>query len=227
MSKPRSIVRAWATWFCPAALALLVALLLAIGVSPGRGLAQTAQKPDAITPVEEFSRQLDELKKSFVDLNKRIEQSAKAIDHATDPEASRQEIAELRELVGSLLGAVADNGEVAQLGAKALEHARAKQKSLAADTRLSAEQRGYLLKQWDRIARETETATGELDTARGRFAKVLRTLQTNDDYVAELMEIRQGEEALKVVRDLAKQIHEASDMLNNFINTITPPQSGT
>jgi hypothetical protein len=25
------------------------------------------------------------------------------------------------------------------------------------------------------------------------------------------------------VRDLAKQIHEASDMLNNFINTITPP----
>ena len=29
------------------------------------------------------------------------------------------------------------------------------------------------------------------------------------------------------MRDLAKQIHEASDMLNNFINTITPPQSGT
>ena len=76
-------------------------------------------------------------------------------------------------------------------------------------------------------ARETEAATAELDSARTRFAKVLRTLQTNDDYIAELMEIRQGEEALKVVRDLAKQIHEASDMLNNFIKTITPPQSGT
>ena len=76
-------------------------------------------------------------------------------------------------------------------------------------------------------ARETEAATAELDNARSRFAKVLRMLQTNDDYVGELMEIRQGEEALKVVRDLAKQIHEASDMLNNFINTITPPQPGT
>ena len=64
-------------------------------------------------------------------------------------------------------------------------------------------------------------------SVRSRFAKVLRMLQTNDDYVGELMEIRQGEEALRVVRDLAKQIHEASDMLNNFINTITPPQSGT
>ena len=222
MSKPRSIVRAWATWCCLAALALLLATAL-----PPPGLAQTAEKPDAITPVEEFSRQLDELKKSFVDLNKRIEESAKAIDRATDPQASRKEIAELRELVGSLLGAVADNGDVAQLGAKALAHARAKQKSLAAETRYSAEQRAFLLKQWDRIARETEAATTELDNARGRFAKVLRTLQTNDDYVGELMEIRQGEEALKVVRDLARQIHEASDMLNNFINTITPPQSGT
>ena len=219
MSKPRSTTRAWATRWWAAALAAL----LVLAVPPRPGFAQATQKPDAIAPVEEFSRQLDELKKSFVDLNKRIEESAKAIDRATDPQASRKEIEELRELVGSLLGAVADNGDVAQLGAKALEHARAKQKALAGETRFTAEQRAFLLRQWDRIARETEAATTELDNARGRFAKVLRTLQTNDDYVSELMEIRQGEEALKVVRDLAKQIHEASDMLNNFINTITPP----
>jgi DNA repair exonuclease SbcCD ATPase subunit len=219
MSKPRSTTRAWATRWWAAALAAL----LVLAVPPRPGFAQAGQKPDAIAPVEEFSRQLDELKKSFVDLNKRIEESAKAIDRATDPQASRKEIEELRELVGSLLGAVADNGDVAQLGAKALEHARAKQKALASETRFTAEQRAFLLRQWDRIARETEAATTELDNARGRFAKVLRTLQTNDDYVSELMEIRQGEEALKVVRDLAKQIHEASDMLNNFINTITPP----
>ena len=219
MSKPRSTTRAWATRWWAAALAAL----LVLAVPPRPGFAQATQKPDAIAPVEEFSRQLDELKKSFVDLNKRIEESAKAIDRATDPQASRKEIEELRELVGSLLGAVADNGDVAQLGAKALEHARAKQKALASETRFTAEQRAFLLRQWDRIARETEAATTELDNARGRFAKVLRTLQTNDDYVSELMEIRQGEEALKVVRDLAKQIHEASDMLNNFINTITPP----
>ena len=225
MSKPRSTMRAWAMRWWPAALAAL--LVVAMPPRPGFAQENQSRKPDAIAPVEEFSRQLDELKKSFVELNKRIEESAKAIDGATDPQASRKEIEELRELVGSLLGAVADNGDVAQLGAKALEHARAKQKSLAAETRFTAEQRAFLLRQWDRIARETEAATTELDNARGRFAKVLRTLQTNDDYVAELMEIRQGEEALKVVRDLAKQIHEASDMLNNFINTITPPQPGT
>ena len=206
--------------------AALVFLLLA-GVAPHPALAQSASQPDSVTPVEVFSRQLNELKRTFVELNKRIAASAKAIDEATDPAASRREIAELRDLVSSLLGAVADNGEVAQLGAKALEHARAKQKGLAADTRYTPEQRAFLLHQWERLARETEAATKELDDARTRFAQVLRTLQTNDDYVGELMEIRQGDEALKVVRDLAKQIHEASDMLNNFINTITPPQPGT
>src|SRR5262249_44855255 len=146
----------------PAVLALL--LMTAIPSRPG--LAQAAQKPDAIAPVEDFSRQLEALKKSFVDLNKRIEESAKAIDGATDPQASRKQIEELRELVGSLLGAVADNGDVARLGAKALEHARAKQKSLAGETRFTAEQRAFLARQWDRIARAAEAATTEVDTAR-------------------------------------------------------------
>src|ERR1700724_1801592 len=103
--------------------AALVFLLLA-GLPPHPALAQSASQPDSVTPVEEFSRQLNELKRTFVELNKRIAASA-----------------ELRDLVSSLLGAVADNGEVAQLGAKALEHARAKQKSLAADTRYTPEQR--------------------------------------------------------------------------------------
>jgi chromosome segregation ATPase len=226
MSKRWSVVRAssmhWSIWW-PAA----VFLFLLVAIPPGSALAQSPSKPDTVTPVEEFSRQLDELKKTFLDLSKRIEASAKAIDRETDPAASRKEIADLREIVSALLGAVADNGDVARLGAKALEHARAKQKSVADETRYTPEQRAFLLRQWERLARETEAATSELDNARTRFAKVLRTLQTNDDYVGELMEIRQGEEALKVVRDLAKQIHEASDMLKNFINTITPPQPGT
>lgn len=207
----------------PAALLFL----LLVAISPPPALAQSVDKPDAVTPVEEFSRQLDELKKTFADLNKRIEESAKVIDGETDPAASRQELAELRALVSSLLGAVADNGAVAQLGAKALEHARAKQRTLATETRFTPEQRAFLLSQWERLARETEAATKELDEARVRFAQDLRTLQTSDDYVGELMEIRQGQEALKVVRELAKQIHDASDLLNNFVNTITRPQPGT
>jgi chromosome segregation ATPase len=218
-----SFVRASVRW-------TVLALLLACAVPALPALAQsspTSKAGDAVTPVEEFSRQIEELKRTFIELNKRIEASAKAIDNATDPAASRKEIADLRELVGSLLGAVADNGEVAQLGTKALEHARAKQKALAEETRYTPEQRAFLLNEWQRLERETEAATAELDTARMRFAKVLRVLQTNDDYVGELMEIRQGNEALKVVRDLAKQIHEASDLLNNFINAIQPPQPGT
>jgi chromosome segregation ATPase len=210
-----------------AAAGLLLAATAGLARADTASSAPPASGPDAVAPVEEFSKQLDQLKKSFADLNKRIEQSAKTIDNATDPVASRKELDELRAIVSALLGSVADNGEVAQLGAKALEHARAKEKSLRDETRFTSEQREFLLHQWEKLARDTQAATAELDDARTRFAKVLRTLQTNDDYIGELMEIRQGDEALKVVRDLAKQIHEASDMLNNFINSLTPPQPGT
>jgi len=210
---------------------LTVAIGLLLATTPAFADASSSASPatgaDAVAPVEEFSRQLDQLKKNFADLNKRIESSAKTIDNATDPVASRKELDELRAIVSALLGSVADNGEVAQLGAKALEHARAKEKSLRDETRFTPEQRDFLLRQWEKLARDTQAATAELDDARARFAKVLRTLQTNDDYIGELMEVRQGNEALKVVRDLAQQIHEASDMLNNFINSLTPPQPGT
>ncbi len=88
------------------------------------------------------------------------------------------------------------------------------------------EQREFLTQEWDRLAQETERATEELENARTRFAKLLRTLQTNDDYVSELLEIRQSHEALKIVRELAREIHEATDMPNNFINAISPPKPG-
>jgi hypothetical protein len=218
----RRSLKHWSIWG-PAALLLLSLVAL----PPRPAVAEETRAADAVTPVEEFSRQLEELKKTFIDLNKRIETSAKAIDRETNAEASRKEIEELRDIVSVLLGSVADNGEISKLGAKALAHARAKQKSLREETRYTPEQRDLLLREWEKLAKDTEAATAELDNARTRFAKVLRTLQTNDDYVGELMEIRQGTEALRVIRDLAKEIHEASNMLNNFINAIAPPRPGT
>jgi hypothetical protein len=93
----------------------------------GAGIAQDSSRPvgpDAITPVEEFSRQLDEFKKSIPELNKNIEDGAASIDRWTDVDKARKEIEELRALVGAALGAVSDNGAVTQLGARALDHAR-------------------------------------------------------------------------------------------------------
>ncbi len=202
--------------------AIFAAAVMFVAVAAGPATAQ-----DAVTPAEEFSAKIEQLKKTFTDLNKRISERAKSIDQEPGPLAARREIEELRAIVGVLLGAVADNGEVARLGQKALGHARDKLKALRGDTRFTREQRDFLVGEWDRLAKETERATEELDAARTRFAGLLRTLQTNDDYVGELLEIRQGEQALKIVRDLAKEIREATDLLNNFINAIAPPKPGT
>lgn len=56
--------------------ALLLVVALAMPFAPAR--AQAPNQPDALTPVEEFSKQRDAFKKSIPDLNKRIEDSAAA-----------------------------------------------------------------------------------------------------------------------------------------------------
>ena len=191
--------------------------------TPSQPQAKSQQSADAITPVEEFSRQLEAFKKTIPDLNKRIEESAAQVDKWTDVDAARREIAELRAIVGAALGAVSDNGIVSQLGATALAHAKNKLSALQQDTRFKPEERQFLTEQWKRLASETETATDELATARRQFADLLRVLQTNEDFIEELIQIRQAQKALDVIRRLTNDIRDASDVLKELISGIKPP----
>lgn len=200
---------------------LLVALPLMIVLAAAPARAQAPK--DAITPVEDFSRQVEDLKKTFADLGKKIEDSARSIDGLSDVDKARKEIETLRGLVGGLLGAVADNGAVSEIGSKALAHARDKVKSLERDTRFSREERQYLLDEWRRLVEETERASDELGGVRKEFAQLLRVLQTREDFIDELMQIRRASEAVNVIRQLSKEIRDASNTLKQLIGAIRPP----
>ena len=215
----------------PAALLFATALLMlgpplggaAIAQSDNRAAGTTAAPADAVTPVEEFSKQVEEFKKSYPELNKKIEDSAKSIDAITDIDKARTEIEELRSAVAGMLGAVSDNGPVSQLGAKALAHARSKIKELEQGARFKPEERDFLLDQWRKLVTETERANDDLDSARKEFADLLRTLQTREDFVDELMQIRRATEALEVIRNLTRDISDASGKLRTLIGGIKPP----
>jgi len=201
------------------AAALLLAAILPLSAAS----AQTPSQPDALTPVEEFSKQLEAFKKSIPDLNKKIEDSAASVDRWTDVGKARKEIEELRAIVGAALGAVADNGSVSTLGTQALNHARTKLRALEQDTRFKPEEKQFLVDQWRRLREETERATEELGAARKEFAELLRTLQSNEDFIDELIQIRQAQKALEVIQRLTKDIRDASDQLKRLIGGIKPP----
>jgi DNA repair exonuclease SbcCD ATPase subunit len=175
------------------------------------------------SPVEEFSKQLEEFQKSVPDLNKSIQESAGAIDSVTDIDKARAEIDNLREQVSTLLGAVSDNGPISQLGVKALDHVHAKLKALTQEQRFRPEERQFLIDQWQQLAAQTEAATKELGDARAQFAGLLQVLQSNEDFIDELVEIRQAEKALDVIRRLTQNIRDASNQLNKLIGSIKPP----
>jgi DNA repair exonuclease SbcCD ATPase subunit len=206
-------------------LFMSLALLFAVPASSGRAFAagDTDAKGDAISPVEDFSRELDKLKKSFGELGKKMDDSAKAIDEYTDVEKARKEIEDLRGAVSGLLDAVADNGSLAMLGDKALTRARNKLRELEQDTRFKPEERSFLIEQWRRLRDDTERATQELGSARTRFAELLRTLQTNEDFIEELVQIRQAQKVIDIIHQLTSDIRGASDQLQRLIGGIKPP----
>jgi chromosome segregation ATPase len=175
------------------------------------------------SPVDQFSQQLEDFQNSVPDLTKKIQDGASVIDSETDIDKARAEIDSLRQDVSTLLAAVSDNGPIAQLGAKALSHIHDKLRVLAQDGRFKPEERQYLVDQWQRLQTQTENATKELQDARGQFAGLLQTLQSNEDFIGELVEIRQAEKALDVIRGLTHDIRDASSQLNKLIGGIKPP----
>jgi hypothetical protein len=197
--------------------ALAFALLFLVSATPVRPAFAAA--PDAITPVEDFSKELDKLKKSFGDLGKKIDESAKAIEGYNDVDKARKEIEELRGAVAALLDAVADNGGLATLGDKAL----GRLKELEQDTRFKPEERAFLVEQWRKLRDDTERANQELGGARTRFAELLRTLQANEDFIDELVQIRQAQKVIEVIHQLTRDIRGASDQLQRLIGAIKPP----
>ena len=182
-----------------------------------------AQTGQTATPDVEFSQQLESLKKSFGEVGRYIDESAKSIDAIKSPEQGRKNIEELREQVGRLLNAVADNGDISKLGAKALGQAEEKLKSLDRETRFKPEEKQYLVNRWRELRAATEAAIKDLDGARKDFAELLRSLQTSEDYIDELMQIREHEKALQVIHQLSDGIRDASVKLKKLLTTIKPP----
>jgi DNA repair exonuclease SbcCD ATPase subunit len=200
-----------------------VAALVAAALVLSWSFVRAEEAANETSPVDEFSKQLELFQKSVPDLNKKIQDSATAIDATTDVAKARTEIDQLRAEVSTLLAAVADNGPVSQLGVKALDHIHQKLKELSTDTRYKPEERDYLIQQWQQLETQTEAADKELDDARAQFVSLLQTLQQNEDFIGELLEIRQAERALEVIRSLSHDIRDASNQLNKLIGGIKPP----
>jgi DNA repair exonuclease SbcCD ATPase subunit len=175
------------------------------------------------TADDEFSKQLGELKGTFAELSKKFEDSAQTIDRLSSAQEARKEIEELREHVSKLLAAVADNGTVWSLGSKALKRAEDKLKSLEAETRFKQEDRQFLIDRWRELKTATEAAIKELDGARRDFADLLRKLQTNEDFIDELLQIREQQRALEVIHSLSDGIRDASAKLKKLLDGIKTP----
>jgi DNA repair exonuclease SbcCD ATPase subunit len=203
------------------ALALIAAT--AIVLHSGAVQAQQTQGADAFAPVEEYARKVEEFTKNAPALNKKLEDGSKTIDDLTDVSKARGEIEQLRGVVAELLGRVSDNGELGRLGAKALEHARSKLKTLEHDTRFKPEERQFLTQNWRELISQTERAADDLESARKEFSELLKVLQTREDFIDELMQIKRAAEATKVIRQLTGELRDASAKLKTLIGGIKPP----
>jgi hypothetical protein len=210
-----------------ACAALLCSTMVA--TSPARaaetGPSAPASTTAPSTPLNDFRSQLGDVRKSLEGVSARIEEKAKTIESLSKPDAAKQQVDEIQALISQTLGLVADNGEIAKLGALALSYARSKQEQMRNDNKFTPSERQALQKRWDQNVAEMVKATDELAKAGNEFTQLLKTVQTRGDYAAEVLEVENADEMVRVVRNLAGDVRGASEGLKLFIRSLTPPES--
>lgn len=208
-----------------------MSFVLALRLACGPSLAQTSPAPSAPvqgpipSPVDDFKKQSEDVKKNLQSVLAKIDQSAKEIETLSNPESAKKQIEDLQAVIANALGAVADNGTAAQLGEKALKYARDKQRQLESETKFTPDERDMLVREWKRIGDETEQATTDLTKERGDFARLLRMVQTRGDFITELQAINNAQRMLEVIRQLAGDIKNASEAMKSYVHTVVPSGS--
>ena len=201
---------------------MLAGLYLVSAVALGLP-AQAAD--DSQTPLTEFKSQFKDVRKNLETAHGKIQNGAKAIESLSDPQSARKQVEELQALVSETLGLVSDNGDFAQLGAKALDYSRSKLEQMRKEKRFDDKERKALEQRWEKITGDTEKAVSDLSAAGREFAQLLRVIQTRGDYAKEILEAENAEAMVKVIQNLANDIRNGSEVLKTFIRTLTPPDS--
>ena len=112
------------------------------------------------------------------------------------------------------------------LGQKVVDYARSKEAVFDQDTKFSAEERQFLLKEWHRIETEAKRATDDLGNARREFTELLRQVQARSDYIEELQALNNAQQMLDVIKKLAGEVRAASGSMKSLIQSVTAPAPG-
>ncbi len=91
------------------------------------------------------------------------------------------------------------------------------------DNRFEPNERDFLVDRWRDLIGQTERAADDLEKARQEFVDMLKTLQTREDFIDELLQIKRAAEAIKVMRQLTGELRDASEKLKALIGGIRPP----
>lgn len=191
-----------------------ILLVCAVLLYAGAGAAQTTPGNAAI---DDFAREYKALRDSLAELPKKIEDANRQVETNSDPATAQKQLDALRAIVSQVLGLVADNGTVARLGQTAINAARRKLSDHRQGSQFTQEQRDYLVRQWQRVTKETEAAVADLDAARKELADLLRLIQSNEDFLKELQELHQAHQTIEVIKNLTVSLRDISHRLRDLI----------
>jgi hypothetical protein len=197
--------------------AALLPIVLAAVSPPAFAQAEPKTSAEVSSQVEEFAKQRSDLIARLKGLAGKIDSAGSTINKKANADVAREAVEELRSVVSPLLATVADNGEIAELGAKALKNAKDRRAALERDLRFSPEERQRLVSAWDARIKATAEANAELEKARAKFLALMYTLQTKEDLIGEWAAIAAQDEVINAIRELTAALNETSVEVKNFV----------
>jgi DNA-binding FrmR family transcriptional regulator len=206
--------------------AIVPLAFVAFSVAPALAQSETKSSHDVAAQTDEFNRQKGDLLNRLKELKGKIDSAEQVVVKKGDAsDVARQTIESMRAVVSPLLATVADNGEISQLGARALKNAKDRKAALEKDPRFSPEERQKLAAAWEGRVKATSDALAELEKVRMKFFEVMTNLQSKEDLIGEWAAIKAQDEVIATIKQLTKSLKDTSVDVQNFIAMLEAPGS--
>jgi hypothetical protein len=198
---------------------------LALTLSPQECQSQAApnQPADPIATVERLSRSIANLKETFSLAASTIEKNALAIDRASEPEAVRRTIGEVRRSVRALIDLTNEDSDLIIQHHIAREQIDDKIKVLSQITSFPEKDRNFLISQWSSLRAEVDNSRHQVYSINHYLKHFARRVDDQGALFNEYLQLRLSGDGYKLMQALASEMRELLSKNSELISSIKIP----
>jgi hypothetical protein len=179
-------------------------------------LSQGNPAAEAERQARQFQNQYESVTGQLNKIPDDVKKLDEIIQKNKNPENAIEGLQDFRRALSNALSAVVDNGSLEQLSHSYVSFLEKELQNAKNDKHFDDNKRNRIIDGWQKKLTEARNKTSILDKERAELSMMLIDIQTNEDYLVEMLRIDKQAEVIDILDKLVDDLHHESEHLKDI-----------